>query len=439
MMNMLRMQQRAVGEQPINHVPAEIPRAGMVISTALTMLTISILAICFSRRIPSPSKELSKVPLTRWLILIIYADSILFIFVTAILQHGFGLNLNMSTCSAAILLCLVCYMTTKLIYYFLVEKVYIIRSISKPRLKSKLYLFNTFGMLLLYLGCIILNFVYRTAYFAEDGTCIIGMELKAMMPLIIFDAVVNLYLTLLFVLPLRSLYSYKNSPKSSLRTMAIRSFVGSIATLTSSVVNLTVLMVLQGEEAWLCLMLCNADILFSVVVLHWVTSKDTIREESTNLTSPGHTSRSRRQQRHDSEQIVFAGPCSPGPETTQPFDFVGNNGSVTTHITAEKPSYVLDTWQQNGLVMSDLESGGEERRKGGKSLKSNKSDKSHKASKSVGATQLVGRIEVQVGQTVETVRSGDRLSDNGCELIPDFRFSGISRLDLSTDNLVKKI
>jgi hypothetical protein len=56
--------------------------------------------------------------------------------------------------------------------------------------------------------------------------------------------------------------------------MAKRSLIGSLATLTTSVVNLTILMVLKGEPGWICLMCCNADILFCVVVLHWVTSKD---------------------------------------------------------------------------------------------------------------------------------------------------------------------
>lgn len=70
------------------------------------------------------------------------------------------------------------------------------------------------------------------------------------------------------------LYTYKNSPDSPLKTIAIRSFFGALATLTSAVVNLTVLMVLKGEPAWVCLMCCNADVLFSVIVLHWVTSKD---------------------------------------------------------------------------------------------------------------------------------------------------------------------
>ena len=44
------------------------------------------------------------------------------------------------------------------------------------------------------------------------------------------------YLTLLFVVPLRNLYSYKHSPNSMLRTIALRSFIGSLGTLTSSVV-----------------------------------------------------------------------------------------------------------------------------------------------------------------------------------------------------------
>jgi len=104
------------------------------------------------------------------------------------------------------------------------------------------------------------------------------MQFRVMLPLIIFDASINLYLTLLFVIPLRSLYSYQSNSKSKSRspvyTIALRSFVGSLGTLTSSVVNLTVLMVLRGEAAWICLMCCNADVLFSVLVLHWVTARD---------------------------------------------------------------------------------------------------------------------------------------------------------------------
>jgi hypothetical protein len=71
--------------------------------------------------------------------------------------------------------------------------------------------------------------------------------------------------------------------------MAFRSFVGSCATLTSSVANLTILMVLKGEPAWICLMCCNADVLFSVVVLHWVTAIDSARSNTTLNTLTNHS------------------------------------------------------------------------------------------------------------------------------------------------------
>ncbi|KAH9219211.1 hypothetical protein DL95DRAFT_384641 [Leptodontidium sp. 2 PMI_412] len=420
MMALLHMEPRAVGTEPINHVPAEIPRVGMVISTILSMLTISVLAVCFTRRIQA-TKDWSKVPLTRWLILAIYFDSIVFIFVTSILQHGFGLNLNMTICSSAILLCLVCYMSTKLIYYFLVEKVYIIRSVSTPRLKSKLYIFNCFGMLLPYVICVILNFVYRTAYFREDGTCIIGMEMKAMMPLIIFDAVVNFYLTMLFVLPLRSLYSYRNTPNSALRTIALRSFVGSLATLTSSVVNLTVLMVLKGEEAWICLMCCNADILFSVVVLHWVTSKDSSGSGST-LSNASLNLSSKRGRRRESQSIVS--PESGPVDKLERFGVFGDHvvGSVTTHISAEKPNPIVDMREGDEHEMYDIENGNGGRMKRGGSNSGN---------------YPMGRIQVQVGHTVETgPRSGASAGTSESEDIGDFR---LARGHLSTDELVRKM
>lgn len=38
----------------------------------------------------------------------------------------------------------------------------------------------------------------------DNGQCIIGMKSIAMIPLISFDAVVNVYLTVLFLIPLKS-------------------------------------------------------------------------------------------------------------------------------------------------------------------------------------------------------------------------------------------
>ncbi|KAF1362442.1 hypothetical protein EJ07DRAFT_107325, partial [Lizonia empirigonia] len=160
-----------------------------------------------------------------------------------------------SVCEGGILLCLACYMTTKiLIYYFLVERAYIVRGSLNSRLKTKLWVFNCLLMILPYTVLAIINFIWRITYINDEGVCIIGMQKTAMLPLITFEVVVNVYLTLLFVLPLRKfiltnleLYSYKQSPNPTLNRMASRSVVGSLATLTTSVANLTVLMVLRGE------------------------------------------------------------------------------------------------------------------------------------------------------------------------------------------------
>ncbi|KAK2772402.1 hypothetical protein CKAH01_03940 [Colletotrichum kahawae] len=253
------------------------PLAGTVMSVIICLVSISIISGFIAQR-SAAIKQWRRIPFVVWLVLLVYLDSYLFVFVTAVLQFALGVNTNIQICDGAILLCLVCYITTKvLVYLFLVEKAHIIRGATKPRLKSKLYIFNSFGMLGVYAVIAILNFIFRITRI-DDGQCYIGMQKVSMIPLISFDAVVNVYLTILFLIPLKSLYSFKNFPKTPanvrLRTVALRTFIGALCTLTSSIVNLTVLMALDGEPGWVCLMCCNSDILFSAVVVQWVTNKD---------------------------------------------------------------------------------------------------------------------------------------------------------------------
>jgi hypothetical protein len=136
----------------------------------------------------------------------------------------------------------------------------------------------------------------RFAYIDARGTCIVGMKRVAMIPLLSFEVVVNV--GILASIPLKhsndkiaglphvtipgsatkcvlpiltlyatntnhvislELYSYKHNMNATLRTVALRTFIGSCATLTSSVANITVLMVLEGEPGWVCMMCCNSD------------------------------------------------------------------------------------------------------------------------------------------------------------------------------------
>ncbi|CCC07410.1 unnamed protein product [Sordaria macrospora k-hell] len=126
--NNIKMTESESGEEPL---------AGMVTSVILAMVSLVIISSFL-------------------MVFAIYADSFLFVFATAILQFGFGVDTSASICESAILLCLACYVTTKLIYMFLVEKAFIIRSGSKKlRIHSKLYLFNTIVVLVLFSAIVI--------------------------------------------------------------------------------------------------------------------------------------------------------------------------------------------------------------------------------------------------------------------------------------------
>lgn len=50
---------------------------------------------------------------TSTVVVAVYVDSFLFVFVTAILKYGLGVNSAYAVCDAAILLCLVGYVSTK--------------------------------------------------------------------------------------------------------------------------------------------------------------------------------------------------------------------------------------------------------------------------------------------------------------------------------------
>ncbi|PHH89738.1 hypothetical protein CDD83_5390 [Cordyceps sp. RAO-2017] len=290
-----------------------VPTAGRIIAVVLSLAATTVLTLFLTQRVLA-IRAWRRLPLVVWLVFAIYSDSYVFVAATALLQHALGVNAGPRTCDSAILLCLVCYVTTKFIYLFLVEKAHIMRPTPKRRLRSKLYALNAFGVLGVYVVVVLLNFIFRIAEM-RHGSCVIGMRGLAMVPLIAFDAVVNVYLTIMFLIPLRKLYSFQHLPRSPatlrLRSVAFRTFCGAVCTLLSSILyppfslptwrsassarssahardrNLGVLMALDGEPGWVCLMCCNSDILFSAIVIQWVTSKDHAGSSSTPSSSRG--------------------------------------------------------------------------------------------------------------------------------------------------------
>ncbi|KAM3502351.1 hypothetical protein MY10362_004914 [Beauveria mimosiformis] len=123
--------------------PMPVPLAGQVINVILSLAATNVLTHFMTQRL-LVIKVWRRLPFVAWLVFAIYIDSYCFVFATAMLQHAFGVNRNVIICRGAILLCLVCYVTTKFIYLFLVEKAYVVRGAVKRRLRSKLYIFNSF-------------------------------------------------------------------------------------------------------------------------------------------------------------------------------------------------------------------------------------------------------------------------------------------------------
>lgn len=264
------------------------PLAGRVSSLVVELLSLCIISHLLSKRVCAIT-HWREVSYLIWLVLAIYTFSIVFVITAIILHYGVGTNGDNAICTAAVFLCLSVYMFTKiLIYFFLIDRAHIIRSVNKPRLRSKLYLFNVGSTIVVYSTIAVFDFLFHTSY-QEKGQCRLGVALSGLIPTITFDALTNIYLTILFLKPLLNTYSIRRvSPKPGsassiafsiasstvnpeLKPLAIRTMIGCVLTLIGSLINLILIWGLNNEPAWLCLFMCTSDVSFSALVIHWVT------------------------------------------------------------------------------------------------------------------------------------------------------------------------
>ena len=149
-------------------------------------------------------------------------------------------------------------------------------------------------------------------------------------------------------------------------------------------------MVLKGEPAWVCLMCCNADVLFSVVVLHWVTSKDTINTGSSRTKGTNSKDATGGKGVSNAREAYGLG------SRIQP--------TVTTMITASKMDGD-DLKQSTSLSDDELERGMHQTQKPGKSDRMDWARMKRNESRQEGdygeKGYPLGKIRVQVGQVVE--------------------------------------
>ncbi|KAH6988845.1 hypothetical protein BKA56DRAFT_476611 [Ilyonectria sp. MPI-CAGE-AT-0026] len=262
------------------------PMVGKLVDLIIAMISVSFLSICLYVKAEAVT-EWSKLHVTAWLVFSTYIFSLLFVtFSTAIIQV-WGLNLNPSSCHYAIVLCFLFYFSTKVTLILSTLQKYqpLIESCRKPHLRSKLYCFNTFGVLSVYGVLGVFDIVNKFDKIDDNGVCYVVVNRVIVTLILSYDAVVNIYLTALFISPIRrrmdwriGSYSFHHGvnthTRARLRQVAVHSLIGSCAMLIGSIVNLTVLLCLNGEPAWACSMGCNSDILFSAAAMQWITSRD---------------------------------------------------------------------------------------------------------------------------------------------------------------------
>lgn len=103
------------------------------------------------------------------------------------------------------------------------------------------------------------NIIYRYHFINAEGVCIIGMKTIPICILLSLEVLTSVYLTALFLFPLRKLYSFKVAKKPALRSMAKRTIIGSGVMIVVNLLNIGAVAILDGEKAWICLTCCNAD------------------------------------------------------------------------------------------------------------------------------------------------------------------------------------
>ncbi|KAI2487868.1 hypothetical protein Ptr902_02001 [Pyrenophora tritici-repentis] len=143
---------------------------------------------------------LHRITLTQVYVLVLYILSIGFVFASAIVHNGLGLNDN-GSCQASMRICIAFYASSKVaMYLFLVERVHAMRASHLSRKHDVFWLLSTIAIVIS-LGAICLTGFISPVYWLSsvDGRCRIGLQRYAVIPLLTCDIVINLYLTLVFI------------------------------------------------------------------------------------------------------------------------------------------------------------------------------------------------------------------------------------------------
>lgn len=151
-----------------------------------------------------------------------------------------------------------------MIYLFLMERLNIVHSSIKhesitwrDRFKSWWYKIASV-LLLLWVAVAIAMILGRNAILREDGTCKIGLKIWSTVPMLTVDAIVNIFLTTGFIMPV-----FKAGFQQA-GSLVKNSCVAAVLALITSFVNILILAIMKGHQmSYVCLSSCVFDGKFS--------------------------------------------------------------------------------------------------------------------------------------------------------------------------------
>ncbi|KAH7087687.1 hypothetical protein FB567DRAFT_442309, partial [Paraphoma chrysanthemicola] len=201
---------------------------------------------------------------------------------------------------------------------FLVERAHALRAPYMRRTKDWLWIVGASSIVFGFGGIAVVAFMWPLSDIsAVDGRCRMGLLRRVTMPILAFDVVINILLTIVFIYLLNPVIRSNSLSLSGcsasrvadyigsccrksrkkgvqlrtanphvarrLKKLLWRTFIGSCLVLIPTAGNLAQLTVLQGRElGFVCLTICTLDVTWSCSVFHWlVTSSDADEKFST--------------------------------------------------------------------------------------------------------------------------------------------------------------
>ncbi|KAL8694088.1 MAG: hypothetical protein Q9218_001203 [Villophora microphyllina] len=243
------------------------------------------------------------------LIFSIYGVGIIFAVSTNLLLVGATLQ-ESNLCLAGAYLCLACYVIEKsLVYLFFLHRVHTCRTNDAGFNICYKKDWVAIGVLIWIVACVVLcttfAFLYPIAIHGQNGKCTIGLPTTVTIALIAVDLHVNVFLVLftiyftskllgkgsglslnllLHALPFRNPAPltdalvgtppfYTRTKEGMYRLCVAKAIWGTIGIILPTAANLGVLLRVKGhEDWWLCMSCCVGDVLWSVIVVHWMTN-----------------------------------------------------------------------------------------------------------------------------------------------------------------------